>query len=259
MKRLVCLLMVVITAFSLLSGCSNGDEDPLAGYSKEEVIEYAHSLELQNNELFQQTQELQEKMTGIIGEDTETAAIKEFSDNSGRLTLVTLDDIIKLPAPLEYPNSTQSYNASKIAVTDNVYVKPSSNWSISLTGTQIELYHKESKISGIIKIGARDRTKDDITTDMLETTLTEFFNLMPQTTLKTSKIYLDDIWAGTDASARTFIDEEDAQLRCGLLGLGDLNMTYFFCYKGQQDSSKDELIITLLQTIEFMGQPLRLE
>lgn len=262
MKRPIYLLLVAILITSMLTGCGSEEtntNDPLAQMSKEELLEYSKVLENDLASAYVKIDEMEQKMTGIFGEETQTAGITEFSDNSGRMTLVTLDDTIKLPKPFEFPVSTQSYNASAISITDNVYVKPSPNWTISLSGTQIDLYHSGSKISGIIKVGNRDKTQKSPQISEIKDTIIEFFNSMPQTTVQTSKIYTNETWAGTDAVAKTFIDEEDAQIRCGMFSLGDTNITYFFSYKGQPDSGKDELVLTLLQTMTIFGQPLRIE
>lgn len=261
MKRILSLLLVVVSMLGVLSGCGGKEnsEDPLAGYSNEELIQYAHELEAQSNQAYLQIEELKEQLTGIQGETSQSAAITEFSDNSGRLTLTTVDGMVNLPVGFEYPSSNQSYNVSSVSLTDNVYVKPSSNWTIALSGTQIDLYHESSKISGIIKVGLRDRTKPAVTGTDLDNAINTFFESMPQTTLVKGRIYLDDDWAGTDVQASSFVDEEDVRLRCGMLGLGDINITYMFSYKGQQDLSKDELILSLLQTMTVLNQPLRIE
>lgn len=258
-KRICILGIVTSLILSTLSGCAGSSDDPLSDLSKSELIDKANSLQTELDGTYALIAELQDKMTGIIGTEEDTAAITEFSDNSGRLTLQSVDDTVTFPQPFEYPASTQTYNASAISLTDSVYIKPSANWVVRLSGTQIDLYHSESDISGIIKIGQRDATQKTPTIDEVNSTVLNFFESMPQTKVKLGKIYLDQNWLGCDASASTFIDESEAEVRCGMVGVSNTNITYMFVYDGQQDSGKDELIVTLLQTLNVFGQQFRIE
>lgn len=257
MKRVISLIAVSLILAGLTTGCSG--DDPLSGKSKSDVVSYAHQLETENGDLTEQLSIATEKLKGIQTDTVETSAITEFGDGTGRLTLNSDDSVVKLPAPFEYPNSTQSYNASSVVLTDNVYIKPSANWLVSLPGSEVQFEHTLSEISGTIKVGSKDKTLDNIKPDMLTDTITNFFANMPPDQVSYSKLYLESDWVGIDAKAHTFIDEDDAQIRCGMLGYGDVNITYVFSYKGDKDSSKDELIVSLLQTLTMYNKSLRVE
>lgn len=253
-------MLSILSISTILTGCKDkGEVDPLQEMSKDELISYVRTLETESNTSFERIAELEELLRGIQGEDEATGAITEFSDGTGRLTLNSLDKMVQLPAPFEYPRSTQSYNASTVNITDNISVKPSSNWVVSLTGTQVEFEHTSSKISGIIKVSNVDKTQKRIPTEELTDYINEFFTSMPPETIKFSRVYVDSNWMGMDASAHTFINEEDAQLRCGMVGYGDICITYMFCYKGQEDEAKNELVLTLLQTMNIYTKALRVE
>lgn len=257
-KRICTLIIATCCLMTTLSGC-NKETDPLSSLSKDELIAKVNSIQAELDGSYTLIEELQDKMKGIIDTEEDTAGITEFSDNSGRLTLQSVDDKVTLPQPFEYPASTQTYNASTISLTDSVYIKPSANWVVRLSGTQIDFYHSESDISGIIKIGQRDMTQKTPLVEEITNTILTFFESMPQTTVRTSKIYLEQNWLGTDASASTFIDEAEAEIRCGMVGISNTNITYMFVYGGQQDYGKDELIVTLLQTMNVYGQQFRIE
>lgn len=251
-KKLIASLIVCTATFSLLTGCFGKSEDPLASESKDNLITYIKQLEQENTDL-------DNKLKGVQTDDVETAAISQFSDGTGRLTLNSVDKIVTLPTPFEYPTSLQSYNASAIELTDSITIKPSSNWAISLTGTEVQLEHSNG-ISGVIKIGNIDTNAEiDTVVEDLQPYISGFFNTMPPETIKYTKIYVDTDWKGMDASANTFINEKDAQLRCGMIGYNELCITYMFAYIGEQDASKDELILSLLQTMKVYDKELRVE
>lgn len=244
-----------------LSGCFSKDDnaDPLMSQSKEELVSYIHTLETEANTNSERVLELEELLKGVQGEERTTSAITQFSDGTGRLTLGTDENgIIQLPAPFEYPNSLQASNSSSVAITDAITIKPSSNWVMKLVGTELQLEHS-SGISGTISVGAIDKTKPRVRVEELGDAINLFFQSMPPETVKLNRIYLKKSWTGTDAIAHTFVDQSDAMIRCGLISSGDTCISYMFSYLGEQDAAKDELILTLLQTIKIGAQELRVE
>lgn len=244
----------------LLTGCGNSEEkDPLLSSSKKDLVSYIRNLEKMSEDDGARIEELEKMLKGIQGETVEKAAITEFSDGTGRLTLNSLDTMVSLPTPFEYPNSSQSYNTSTVNISNNISVKPSPNWVAKLSGTQVEFQHSSSEISGIIKVGKIDSTAEKVQVSSLTDHINEFFSSMPPANITYKRLYVNQNWMGMDASAHTFIDEEDAMLRCGMIGFSDVCITYMFAYKGEADTSKDELILTLLQTMQIYSNELRIE
>ena len=76
-----------------------------------------------------------------------------------------------------------------------------------------------------------------------------FFSELPPENISYSTIFINGTEFGWDASSHTFIDSEDARLKCGLVGYSDQSLQYFFVYKGENDAAKNEVILSLLQTI----------
>lgn len=259
MKRVLSLIMVAITIFSLTS-CGSKDSDELSKYSKTELIEMVHEMEDTAIVMSDRIDSLEEMLKGVQGEEVKGSGITEFNDGTGRLTLNSIDSVVELPKPFEYPKSVQYYNNSSISLDDGITIKPSSNWIVSLSGTQINLQHNSSEIYGVITIGGFDKAdRNKPAASDLNDSINEFFESMPPETISMSRIFVDSNWCGTNAKAHTFIDQEDAQIRCGFFGFGDLNITYWFAYKGLEDPSKDELIITLMQTMKIYKNNLRIE
>lgn len=259
-KRLVALVLSIVMITGLMTGCSSkGEKDPLLDNSKEDLVMYIRNLEKISEEDSARIEELETMLKGVQGETVETSAIKEFSDGTGRETLTSIDSMVTLPVPFEYPNASQSYNTSAVSISDNITVKPSPNWTVKLSGTQVDFQHTGSNISGIIKVGKIDSTAEKVQVSSLTDHINEFFSNMPPANITYKRLYVNQNWMGMDASAHTFIDEEDAQLRCGMIGFSDVCITYMFAYKGEADSSKDELILTLLQTMQIYSNELRIE
>lgn len=259
-KRILAVILALAAMTSLLTACSKDENaDPLLEEDKEFLVESIRMLESDVDSAYLRIEELETMLKGVQGETVKKAAITEFSDGTGRETMNSFDSIVTLPVPFEYPNSVQSYNTSAVSVSESVNIKPSSNWMVNLSGTEVQLEHTSSKISGVIKVGAIDRLAERVQVAALTEHMNTFFSNLPPENITYKRLYVNANWMGMDASSHTFIDEEDAQLRCGMLGYGDLCVTYMFAYKGEADSSKDELILTLLQTMKIMNQELRVE
>ena len=258
-KDIIAIVIATVIILSI-SGCKkNENEDPLMSESKESLVSIIRALQSDNESAGKRISELETMLRGIQGSEIEKAAITEFSDGTGRLTLNSSNGMVKLPEPFEYPNSIQTYNVSSLKLYDNIYVKPSSNWIVTLSGTQIILEYPESGVSGIIKVGKIDGTQENVKVAELSSYIDKFFESMPPETITYNRIYVAETWRGMDARAHTFIDEEDAQLRCGMIGIGENCVTYFFAYKGDQSSINDELIQNLLQTLTINSNALRIE
>ena len=262
MKKIISWILIALTLVSL-SGC--GDSDPLSKMSKKELIEevencYAKSATDDDTivELEERIEELENMLRGVQGEEVKTAAITEFSDGTGRLTLNSVDSIVELPTPFEYPHSIQYQDNSSINLTDAVRIKPSFNWIVKMDGTEIHLEHTGSGISGVFKIGGFD-PMFKVKVDELKDAINTFFESMPPETITYKRIYYNSVWSGQDAQASTFINEEPAQIRCGLVNAGNASVSYFIVYRGTQDSSKDELILNLLKSIKIGSNQLLIE
>ena len=208
MKRILVVFMIVVLTMTLC-GCKNDSEDELASLSKTELIDYAHQLESSYNIACEKIAGLEEKVQGAQQEEVQSSGVQEFSDGSGKLTLTTVDGMVKLPGKLEYPNSAQSYNASSVQISDYVKIKPSANWIISISGTEINFQHTKSKISGVIKVGLIDKSIVRPTPDELMGIVTDFYKKLPPENVKLTKLYTDSNICGYDGEIRLSLREEE--------------------------------------------------
>lgn len=259
--KAMALTLACLSMIGVLTGCKDADRDPLLDEDKETLVAEIHNLEISYNDSLTRILELEEMLRGVQGEEVEKAAVTEFSDGTGRLTLNSVDSIVKLPIPFSYPNSAQFYNTSTVNISDVLNIKPSSNWTINLNGTELNLSHSSSEISGVIKVGSINKLAGETRVKVEELTphMNTFFESMPPETINYKRVYVNKNWMGMDATTHTFIDESDASIRCGLIGFGDICVTYFFAYKGESDPSKNELILNLLQTMSLYDQEVRIE
>lgn len=255
-KRLIALALVTITILSL-AGCGDKNKDPLLSESKQSLVDMINKLntDVVNNVI--RIGELETMLKGVQGEEAPTPGITAMSDGTGRLTFNTVDGIFKLPVELKYPGSVQAPNTSCVNISDSIKVVPTTNWTCKLVGTTLEISHT-SGIAGTISVGTLDREAMKTQPADLQAYLTEYFKALPPETIKYSRLYLKN-WQGMDAVSHTFIDEKDAMIRCGILGYGEISMQYFFTYIGEQDASKDEVILSLIKTINVWNTPLRIE
>lgn len=248
------LALALITGLLLATGCSKSD-DPLAEYSKNELIDMlneAYDDIAEKDETIGQQQTLLE---GIQEEVNVTSAISRMEDGTNRLTFNSINGKIVFPEPFLYPDSTQSPNTSSLNITENLTIVPTSNWLIKMDGTTLELEHI-SGIEGMIKAGD---IKKVIPNEEYQGQFTKFFTEFPPETITYSKLFLKDNWWGMQATTPTRIDGEDAYLRCGMVGFSKQCFTYMFVYRGEKDNSKDETILNLIKTIQLYGQELRIE
>lgn len=257
-KKIIALILAITTVVGL-SGCQKDEnQDPLLSESKQSLVDMVNST---NNELitcYDRISELETLLKGVQGEKEPTPAISEMSDGTGRLTFNTVDGIITLPSEFKYPGSAQAPNTSSINISESVKITPTSNWTCKLTGTKLEVNHT-SGIAGNITVGVLDREAQKTQAAELQAYLTEFFTGLPPETIKYSRLYLNDNWFGLDAVSHTFIDEKDAMIRCGILGYGEVSVQYFFVYKGERDAAKDEVILSLIKTLNVWNIQMSVE
>ena len=246
-----CKIIAISMALLCLTACGNSSDDPLMKESKESLVNMVNQLNNQVIEYSKQIEELNNKLVGVYGSESPTAAISEMSDGTGRLTFNSVDDMITLPVPFQYPGVVQSANTLSVNITEAVSFKPTYNWLLRLDGPVAELNHP-SGVGGKITVGTLDRASQSTTAMQLQDYLNEnFFSQLPPETVQYNRIYVDGNWFGVDAKSHTYTDSKDAQLRCGLIGFGDTAVQYFFVYTGESDVTNDDLISSVINTIQI--------
>lgn len=258
-KHRVVAMLLSFTMILTLGGCkSDEDIDPLMKETKESLVKMVNDMNTELVDCYTKISDLETMLKGVQGEEEPTSAISEMSDGTGRLTFNTVDGMITLPVPFNYPNAQQAPNTASINVSDAVKVTPTSNWTAVLTGTKLELSHT-SGIAGTITVGLLDRDAQKVQTSELQEHMTQWFTNLPPETIKYTRLYLNDNWLGIDATSHTFIDEKDAMIRCGIAKSGENSLQYFFVYSGEQDVAKDEVVLSLIKTISVWNNKLSVE
>lgn len=247
-------MAAMLIASMTLTACGGGD--PMSKMSKSELIEAYKQLESEKDDAVIELADLKMMMSGIQSEDVPSATVSAVGDGTGRITFNSYDSQIVFPSTFEYPNSSEVASSSSINVTSSVSLVASTNWTCKLSGSSITLEHS-SGISGTIKIGKiidpydRDALKDEV--------LAPWFSELPPSTVIYNDIFIGDNMWGKQATASTLIDEQDAMLKCGMVGLGEVSMVYVFVYRGLEDNNKEEIILNLLNSIKFLGMDLRVD
>lgn len=250
-----CSVLLISIALGSLSGCSD-DKDPLLSEKKQTLVDMINNQNDAMIEYIERIDELELLLKGVQGDNVDTPAISEIGDGTGRLTFNSVESIIKLPVALQYPKAVEAPNTSKILISEAVSIKPTSNWLIKMSGSKVEVEHPNG-ISGKISVGYLDREAQRTLADSLQEYLAkEFFSSLPPETVNYSRLHIKDTWVGIDATSHTFINSEDARIRCGILGFGEVAVQYMLVYKGDTDGTKDELISSLVNTIEVWNTPI---
>lgn len=251
-KRLMILTVTGLIATTLV-GCSN---DPLSKLSKKELISMANQQAADMVDKDVRIEELETMLKGVQEETGPTSAISTIDDGTGRLTFNTIDGKIVFNPAFEYPGSTQAANTSCVNITSGLSISPTNNWYMVQNGTTLELSHTQG-INGVIKAGSISETLDYET--LQSEVMSKFFSSFPPEKITYSKLFLDEQCWGVEAKLPTTVDSEPSYIRCGMLGLGEDCFTYMFYYSGEQDPTKDETILSLLQTVKMYGEPLRIQ
>ena len=256
-RRFLLFLISIISATIILSGCNGSNtEDELMNKSKEELVQLVRGKESQINSDQERIAELEGMLQGLGIESNKTPAISEFKDGTGRTTFNSIDGKIIFPVPFQYPESTQSPNTSSVNIASGINIKPTNNWLLKLDGTRLYLEHT----SGIVgEVYVATISKSVAISELQSTVISPFFKDFPPYEVSYSKIFLNEAWSGIQADTKTNIDEKESKLKCGMITSGYTQISYMFLYNGVRDSSKDEMITTLLNTITVNGNQFKVE
>lgn len=256
-KRSVAMTMLVILPLSLI-GCTTSKQDSLMKDSKSNIVVQYRQLEADYTKTLQEYQNYKQSVIGTSGEDVDTPGISQIGDGSGRYTFTSKDSTIVFPIEFTYPSSTNVSSSGSIQVTDKVSVEATDNWITNICGSTLTLEHS-SGISGTIKVGTVDilYNVDKLKGDILST----WASILPPATVKYSDVYLLGMSTkvGVQMSTPTYIDSNDACLKCGMLGYNKTVVSYAFTYRGTQDNTKDELIKSVLNSLVIENNMIKVE
>lgn len=253
MLKKMAVFVGVISLILLVVGCQKSD-DPLMNMKKEELVQMVKDQSAELAEKDDRIAELEDLVKALQGsKEAATSTISVLKD--GRSTFNSIKGQIFLPENFEYPGSTQAPNTSSVNITNTLRLSITYNWMIRLSGTMLELEHSDG-IYGIMKAGYIDEMQ---TPESLKLYMESFFEKIPKESIQYSKLFLEDQWWGMEAKVKTLIDQEEAYLRCGMIGFSNQSLIYMFCYSGERNDTKEEAIINILSSVKMFELPLRVE
>lgn len=257
-KKIVSIAMALMVTTLSLAGCSSGDPNDINSLSKKELIARYQGLETNYNELAANYSSLDNMYKALSTEDQPSAAISTVGDGTtGQLTFNSVDSKIIFPSSFGYPEAKTKQADGKIDIVSNVSIAPGSNWVTQFNGTTLNLEHS-SGISATVKVASFDQatlSAEQLQSDVLE----QWFINVPKGNITYTKIFVNNSEFGVQAVTPTMISSENAVLRCGMLGYQNYAVTYIIVYRGEQDMTKEESIVSLLNTIKIMNNPINIE
>ncbi len=254
-KKAAILLFTLIFTISLVSCKKEENGDPLLNFSKEELADAINDLKAQLSTALATNEELQAALDKR-GDVDVSGGIVEVEDGSKRKTFTTVDSILTLPVNFEYPGTEMTSNTSSLNVNEYVKVSPGPTWTAILDGTTLKLQNIEG-IYGNITVGQLNNEGQsfrvaDLQQYLKEVVLAEF----PYESGVWTNLFLSERQRGVDVTLKTLIDSESAIVRCGTLGLSDLSVQYMFVYKGEESSTKNEIVRLLLSSMSIRNSQL---
>lgn len=240
-RKLLALTMITIVSLTSLNGCGK-NSDLQSKYDE---------LQADYDSLLLAYDELNVLCNGMQSEKLPSASISITGDGTGRYSFNSVDSKIIFKSELGYPDAIKTSANGYLNIVENVSVKLTSNWIAKTSGATLELEHM-SGISGTIKVG---ECKDEYDSKMIQNdVLGQWLLDIPASDVAYSTITIDGLSNGCQAVTDTVIDDEDAQLKCGMFAYEGYSVTYVFVYRGSKDINKDESIATLLNSIKILDE-----
>lgn len=250
MKRMRLLTVLTLMAFLSMSlvGCS--------GPSKSDLQIQVNQLEAELGKVKKEKESAENTLKALTKEGEVKTYISYVDDKTKTLTFNKLNDRVIFDIPLEYPDSSQTPNNSKISIAGNVNLVPTNNWIMISDGTALELNHT-SGIYGNIQVSKIAKT---LKYDEVHAKLEEFNSAIPSEQEPAyGKLFLDTYTSGEYFKRKTLVDSNPAVLTAGLMGAGTIGVAFAFMYDGEPDSTKDEIIGNLLKSIDVNGLKIKFE
>lgn len=254
-KKITCIVLILTLLMTMLTGC--GDEGRFSGMKKSEIINEYENLESAYNDLTEQLVQTQNSLDALSKDGTVNEAITTIGDGTGRFTFNSTDSKIIFPNSFVYPNAQPIVPDGSITITSGVTVSPSSTWISRINGSALELEQSTNKISGTIKVNSitEQLPVDQLLTDVLQ----PWFDSVSYSGVTYTDIFVGTTSFGKQAETPIMIDSENAYLICGMVGLGTYSVTYVFVYRGDVDSTKNELVKSIINTISINGNTLLIQ
>lgn len=238
--------LIMCMASICLTGCGSELQEQY-----DQLVSESDLLRAENEGLKTEVNTLKSQLQDVAGvKGGKDDGINEIDTNNKSDNFVNIESkAIKFNETLRYTGMYEAPNSSKIMLSDKVTVNPSNNWVVSMDGTSTKYNHPDG-IIGEIKVQSIAEVVDDIfiESDMIQPFLDTLDLRVPA---YTNKIYVGDIWSGMCCTALINADNEtnSAMLKFGVLGYKDIAIVYCFYYDGEMNSTKTELIDTLVRSM----------
>ena len=256
-KRLLNSALILSLLIGTLSGCGSKDDSELSSFSKSEIIEKYNILEQNYIELDSKLTSTQNTLNALSQDGTVSEAITTMGDGTGRFTFNSTDSKIIFPTSFVYPNAQPIVPDGSITITSGVTVSPSSTWISRINGSALELEQSTNGISGTIKVNS---VSEMVTVEQLQTeVLQPWFDSVSYSNVVYKDIFVSESAYGKQAETPIMNDSENAYLICGMAAVGSYSVTYIFVYRGSADATKNELIMTVLNSININGMNLLIQ
>ena len=250
-NRLISILLIAIICICSVTACGNSGDGSLGSMSKSELLEEYNKLAAAYNKLATEHEQLKVTASALTSDGKVSAAITTVGDGTGRFTFNSNDSKIIFPSSFIYPNSTPLVPNGKINITSSVSIAPSSTWITRINGSSLELEQSTNKISGSIKV---NQAVQQIPVEQIKSeVLAPWFTSISNETVLYKDIFITSSSFGKQAEVPIMINSENAYLICGMAAFGSNSVTYVFVYRGDQDATKNELIMNLLNTLQIDG------
>ena len=247
-KKTIIIGLVAIMSVLSLAGCGGPTVKDLQAENETLLEENVANEE--------KIESLEKTIKMLNGEEVSLTGISNVEDGSGKQTFNSVGGKIMFNTALEHKNSKQAPNTSSLKLADRVTIIPSDNWVIQFNGTTTKYSHPNG-IHGTIKISTIDYAEkvDVVENEMLQ----PFLDEIPNTGVLKSTIYLEELAKGSMATVTTLNNNKPAVIKCGLVGNSDIGLVFTFYYDGDKDSTKDEIINSLIKSIQISNRQLRIE
>lgn len=238
-----------VTALMLsLTGC----EGPSKSELQEENQQLISTIMLLEREI----DDLQTTLKGLSKEYSVKTAINRVGTKGTKESFNKINDNIVFPVELTYPNSTQAPNNSKFQLANNVSIVPSNNWMLISDGTSVDLNHT-SGISGNFKVVRINKT---LKPEELNQPLDDFLKAFPSESKHYYEhIFIENYPIGIYANVETLIEEKPANIKAGLIGSANTGVLFVFCYEGESDATKNELVSNLIKSLQINNSNIKFE
>lgn len=246
-KRVAVLGLTACMVISL-AGCNFGKEE---GPTKEELIADNAAYSSLIDQQVAQIAELESTIKAMTGSEGPTTAISAVGDGSDKLGFNSMAGKLLFPVAFEYPGAQQAPVASKIQIDAGTYLSPSSNWVVNINGTTSEYSHSFG-INGIVKVAALTERKsnEDIKTEMID----PFIAAIPTTSSTSTKIFFNDSELGVMYTLGTTVDNQEGILKLAVFATSSRAITFCFFYPGASDTTKNELVDSMIKSLQLGEQ-----